>query len=482
MQDRSWREIGLDEFLASTVFVGAIPVKLSDLDVAILSRTYQGLASRFSSFRGWKADLLSNFTTTVAISICGMLTGVLVARLLGPDGRGELAAAVIWPSLINGIVGFGQGQSVTYFSGKLREDAGRVMGTALVIGLFQGLLGYLIGWLLIPIVLSAQNSSVIDMSRWYLLIVLVGIGISYSTFVLQGSARFLAWNISRIIGSVCYLAVIATYWLLDIHEPMEVIWAMIATSLLPPVVGVVWLLRSEAVRFRSDLVRPLLDYGGRSWLASIPAMMNARLDQLIMSLFIAPTALGYYAIAVVWAGITLPVSSAIANTAFAHVVGASTDRDSHPIAVRAFRYGLFANLIAAGALGISTPLLLPVLFGSQFMPSVVPAIVLVVASVPSGMNYILSDSLRGLNRPLEPAIAEGVGLLMTGLGLAILLPILGIVGAAIASLLSYFTTFVVLVIFLKQASFTNWRVLFDLRPILRGIRGWSISLLHLMTW
>lgn len=448
-------------------------MKIPDRDAAILPGAYQRLSGHIG-LRGWQADLVSNFTATAAMSMCGMLTGVLVARLLGPTGRGELAAAIIWPTFIMNMVSLGMPQATIFFSGKFREDPGRVMGSVLPIGVIQGVLGFMIGWLLIPGILSEQGASVIEMSRWYLLIVLVGIGISYSIFVLQGSARFLAWNIGRIIGPVCYLAVIATYWLLDIHEAMAVMWAMIATSLLPPVVGVMWLLKRETVRFTSDLIRPLLDYGGRSWLASIPVMMNARLDQLVMSAFIAPTELGYYAIAVVWAGITLPVSSAIANTAFAHLAGACTDRDSHPTTIRAFRYGLFANLIAASALGISTPLLLPVVFGSQFIPSVVPAIVLVAASVASGMNYVVSDSLRGLNRPLGPAIAEGVGLLMTGLSLAMLLPILGIVGAAIASLLSYLTTFIVLVILLQQASLTNWRVLFDLRPILRGTRGWSI--------
>lgn len=449
-------------------------MKLPNLNIVTLPRTYQRLSDCFSSFRGWKADLLSNFTTTAAISVCGLLTGLLVARLLGPNGRGELAAAIIWPSFIQGIVGFGMGQSVTYFSGKFRQNAYQVMGTALVIGLVQGALGYGIGRLLIPVALSQQSSSVVDMSRWYLLIVLFGTGISYSIFVLQGSARFLVWNVVRVVGPTTYLAGVAIYWLCDIHQPMAVIWAIMATSLLQCVVGFLIVFRSETVRFASDLIKPLLQYGGRSWLASIPVMMNGRLDQMVMSVFIAPTELGHYVIAVVWAGITLPVSSAIANTAFAHVAGASTDHDSEAIVIRAFRYGLFANLVAACILGLSTPLLLPLLFGSQFNPSVTPAIVLVAASVSSGMNCVVSDILRGLNLPTAPAIAEAVGLLMTGLCLAILLPILGILGAALASLLSYMATFIVLVILLLKTTSTNWRVLFDLRPILRAIRGLSI--------
>ena len=443
------------------------------LDIAVLPRTYQGLFDRFVRVRSWRADLLSNFVTTVGISACGMLTGLMVARLLGPDGRGGLAAAVIWPMFIVGVVGFGQAQSVTYFSGKLRHNAGQVMGSALVIGLFQGLLGCMVGWWLIPMVLSGQTRSVIDMSRWCLLVMLAGMGMSYSLFVLQGTAQFLAWNVARLAGPISYLAVIVIYWLFDVHRPMAVAWAILATSSFQSLIGLIWVARTETVRFAFHLVKPLMQYGGRSWLASIPIMMNARLDQLVMSVFIPPVELGCYAVAVAWAGITLPISSAIANTTFAHVAGAAADSEGHATAARAFRYGLFANLIAAGALCIGTPLLLPLLFGDRYTPSVVPGIILVLASVFSGMNYIVSDSLRGMNRPLEPAIAEGVGLLMTGLGLAILLPVWGILGAALASLLSYVTTFVVLVILLSRASRADWRVLFDLRSALGRIRGWS---------
>ena len=50
---------------------------------------------------------------------------------------------------------------------------------------------------------------------------------------------------------------------------------------------------------------------------------------------------------------------------------------------------------------------------------------------------MLADTIRGLGRPLVPAQAELVGALCTGVLLAILVPPLGIEGAAIASTVSY---------------------------------------------
>lgn len=48
--------------------------------------------------------------------------------------------------------------------------------------------------------------------------------------------------------------------------------------------------------------------------------------------------------------------------------------------------------------------------------------------------------LKGVNRPLDAGIAEVVGLAVTAVGLAALLPTLGLTGAAITSAVAYSAT------------------------------------------
>ena len=84
-----------------------------------------------------------------------------------------------------------------------------------------------------------------------------------------------------------------------------------------------------------------------------------------------------------------------------------------------------------------TEQIISLFFGSAFRPVADVARVLLVAAVILGMNRVLSAAARGIGRPLDAGIAEGLALLVTILVLAVLLPIYGLLGAAVASLLAY---------------------------------------------
>jgi O-antigen/teichoic acid export membrane protein len=83
------------------------------------------------------------------------------------------------------------------------------------------------------------------------------------------------------------------------------------------------------------------------------------------------------------------------------------------------------------------PILVPLVYGDAFTPSIVPAEILVVASIAVAVGQAWAGSLRGLGRPSEPAKAEVISLVVTVAGLALLLGPLGIVGAALTSLVAY---------------------------------------------
>jgi Na+-driven multidrug efflux pump len=70
------------------------------------------------------------------------------------------------------------------------------------------------------------------------------------------------------------------------------------------------------------------------------------------------------------------------------------------------------------------------------------AMVLLVASVPLAGATVLSTALQADGTPLIPTIAEGIALIVTVVGLALLLRPLGGMGAAIVSLAAYSASFV----------------------------------------
>ena len=86
---------------------------------------------------------------------------------------------------------------------------------------------------------------------------------------------------------------------------------------------------------------------------------------------------------------------------------------------------------------IFTPMLLGLFFGESFRTVANVARVLLVAAVFLSVNRSLEASLQGSARPLDAGIAEFIALGATVAGLAVLLPALGLLGAALTSLMAY---------------------------------------------
>jgi O-antigen/teichoic acid export membrane protein len=106
---------------------------------------------------------------------------------------------------------------------------------------------------------------------------------------------------------------------------------------------------------------------------------------------------------------------------------------------------------------ILTPIVIPALFGSSFSGSIASAYVLVLASVFLGVSYIISESILGLGLTRGPLKAGIVGCITTGISLAILLPRLGIFGAALSSLIGYSSMASVLLVEARKATGSRFR-------------------------
>ncbi len=96
-------------------------------------------------------------------------------------------------------------------------------------------------------------------------------------------------------------------------------------------------------------------------------------------------------------------------------------------------------VLVCTVIGAAAPVAIPLLFGHEFRAAVLAAVILVPAAGVLGVNFSLQEGVRGLGRPYLVLRAELFGLLVTAITLALLLRPLGLMGAAIASLLGYST-------------------------------------------
>ncbi len=374
------------------------------------------------------------------------VTGTLSARLLGPAGRGELSAIQTLPAMLGTLGLAGLPSAIAFYTTREPGQARRILrtGTLLTLALAVPTVG--VGLLVVPWILGNQSRDVVKAACVYLAFIpLQAIQFPAVTSA-WGLQRFRLWNVVRALPALSWLvAVLGAAWL----------FGAAASSMALTYVGIFGLVSigtfALVARFGDDTAenegsgagpRDLLAYGLPSALATIPAMANHRLDQVLMAAWIPAGQLGIYAVAASWGALVQPVLSAIASVAFPKV--AAQEKPSHETLGRISRSAIVVALVMGGALAAVTPVLLPALFGDPFRGAVAAALLLVAASMVAGVNGVLEELLRGLGAPRWPLYAHLLGAGVTVVALLALLAPYGIVGGAVATLLACGTMTVVL--------------------------------------
>ncbi len=383
---------------------------------------------------------LSTLAANAAILLLGAVSGVLAARLLGPEGRGELAVIVVWPSAVVYLVGsFGLHDAATYFAARRPERLNAVFTLLQVLGLAQTVVFGALAYFLLPAVLAGHRPEVISLTRLFLLFFPAGFNSLYLLKLLQGRLLIRQYNLARVFMAAWYTALlVALYFLGRVSLPWIVAGQLVGY-------GLGWLLhacfvaRSLRPRWEWDpsLLAPMFRYGLQAQFSLTSSYLNLRLDQLVMSVWLPAQALGYYVVAVVVAEPVQSIPAAIGMVTLPAAAAQEQPAGAQRVMQQSLRVVAALLALSVGPLLLLVPYLIPFFFGETFAPAVSACRVLLLAAVPMAFVLVLNDSLRALNRPQAPGYAGLVGNGVTLVLLALLLPRYGFLGAAYASLAAY---------------------------------------------
>lgn len=395
------------------------------------------------------------FGTNFFIAAVALVSGPLAARLLGPGGRGELAAVqnIYWLVSYASLLGLAEG--TLFFVARRPQRSAQTLVTALLLVLAATPLSIYVGYKFVPLILKGQNSQTIWVAGACLLFIWVQSALGLAQFAIRGLNRIKDWNISRAVPALLWMSLLVALTVNGRASVSLVIFAYIAVLGLSGIVAFTLFFRKKQdygpLRPDFALAKPLLKYGAPLVCASIPQTLNLRLDQLLIAGMLPASALGFYVVGVGWSGALTPLLTAIANVLFPQLAGSKSLDTSRILFGRVVRIGGTLAFTMGALLTAITPGVLPLLFGSAFRPSILAACVLVPASSISGMNIILEEGLRGLGNTWVIFSAEIAGLMATVISLIYLLPRMGIMGAGIGSVFGYSVTFLVLIFYAAKA-------------------------------
>ena len=376
---------------------------------------------------------------TVVVYATAALTGPLAARLLGPEGRGVLAAIQLWPGALATIAMLGLPEAIVYFGAREPDRAAQWLFTAQFIALAAACAAACIGYPIVSAALRHYDPSVVRAAHLYLLLIPLTVLISLPFQLTRALGRFGLWNALRIMPGLGWLAILFISFQIPSISPEALALAYLGFLGVEAVVITTVCLRVFAGEkwFDRPAARKLFGYGIPSGLGAVPQFLNLRLDQMLIAGFLSPAALGLYVVAVSWSGISGMALSAVGPVLFQRMAAEPEVVHARAIFGQATRAAVVVGAATAVAFACVTPALMTALYGSAFRACVPAALILVGANAIAMTNNVLEDGLRGLGDPRAILRAELLGLIVTAAALALLLGPLGIIGAAIASVVGY---------------------------------------------
>jgi O-antigen/teichoic acid export membrane protein len=314
-----------------------------------------------------------------------------------------------------------------------------LVGTSALLATVQSLLLVGIGALLVPQVLSDYDSSTIHLALAFLAVIPLNLATLYLMGVLNGLHRYGSFQALRVLVIASAAAGVVALHFADALTVGGAVAVYLAANALTATMAAVLVARTAGRRlaFSAALARRLVGYGVKSHTSNVSGLLNERLDQLLISIFLAPARLGLYVVAVTMTSVTNLVGTSVSLVALPAVARLRTAEERIDAARRYIASTLLLSTLATAPLLLFTPWLIELFFGQAFRGAAGVCRVLLVAAIVLSTGRATAAILKAVNRPLDAGIAESLALVVTIPALALLLPSMGIMGAGVASLVAY---------------------------------------------
>jgi O-antigen/teichoic acid export membrane protein len=399
-------------------------------------------------------DAAGIFGTRVVWAAMGMVSGVILARWLGPYDRGILALALLVPSTVLTLVKLGVAQATIYFINRKEASVDRVASNSVVLALLLGAVSAAGVWLLRDTLLHRLLNDVPD---WALALALARVPMllldNYLFSILQATGQFGVYNSRLLISEALRLVVVGvTVMGLGLGLP-----AAVATYTLIGLVNIVWLMLAMSrtihfsLAFDGSLLSRMLSFGVRSYVQTVTSHLLLRVDVYMVQYFLGPEQTAFYALALHFTELVLEVPQAIGMVLYPRLASLPKE-EIHRLTAQTCRRTLVVTAPAALLLGVVGPYLVTLWYGTPYAPAGLP---LPWAAVGVTMMSIFVIITRDFTARSSQRINTVSGLLALGVNVGLnifLIPRYGIVGAAFATAVGYSAACIVLIVFWVRES------------------------------
>ncbi|HEU20089.1 MAG TPA: flippase [Deltaproteobacteria bacterium] len=374
-----------------------------------------------------------------------LASSIVIARILGPEGQGIYSIAFLLPTFLVIFMNLGIGPASVFYIGKKKYPLQSIAGINIIFSLAISSGAIIVG--LIAIFLWGDHLFPgIKITYLLLGLIIVPFQVFLSLLInillgLQNIKKYNAVYLLRDASFLCFIIILLLWFRLGISA--AIICLVLSVCFASVLAFCESVKEAEGVVFVFDkpMFKDFLNYGSKVFLNNVISFLHLRLDVFLINLLLNPVAVGYYAIAVGLSERIWLISQSAGTVLFPRVT-AETDekklRDFTPIVCRNIL--LFTSIIAVLLFFMSRWLII-MFFSEQYSSSVLPFQILLIGTIAISGSRILANDLAGRGRLIENIYLSAFSVVINIIFNIILIPRIGIPGAALATTISYIITF-----------------------------------------
>lgn len=396
-------------------------------------------------------NVAETFATRIILIFIGLILTVIIARNLGPEGRGLYAVAVTLSSIGVQLGNIGLHASNTYYVSIDRKCLPNIVGNSLLVSfVFAGIAVVALRLFLgLYDIYTPISGLLLTMSLAW-----VPFGLAYMLLqnILIGIQEIRFYNIIEIFGRILTVSLMCSLLLIGFVN-VETIFL---SGLISLIICLIWILLKLKTFINAPpypslvLLKKNIGYGFKAYLAALFSYLVIRADIILVKYMLDSEQAGYYSIAASMADMIIMLPSVVAVILLPKLTVIESKEEKWSRAKEVTVGVVFAMVPLLGAAGLLANIIIKVLFGEGFIPATSAFLLLLPGLLFLGIQTVVVQYLNSVGFPMLVVIIWAFSCVINIALNVVLIPLYGINGASISSSISYLVVFILIGVYIRR--------------------------------
>lgn len=384
------------------------------------------------------------FASSIASLFIGFLLKIILGRFLAASGLGLYSMAFLLYSIISLIGAFGIPTATVKYVAEYKEKdrlhsfVSCSVINSLILGMSAALVLYF---------LSNIFANFFDMPELTYLIRILAFALPFLVVnntllgMLNGLRNMKSYSFSMVFRRVLVLAF--TTCLVVIGWGVQ--GAVFAVAISEIAISILLLFSSRklfhfTLRGYIQTTKRLISFSSKLFLAGATHMLDTNIDMLMIGYFLTDKDVGIYAIAIAISRLLLMIPGAMNTITYPMISeyhGKTAHNSVEKTIVKSTKYSFLVLSIIGLILILIGKDIISLLLPSEFLAAFLPLVILVFALMFYGSMVSVGATFAGVDRPDIPFKVNSIAVITNFCLNIVLIPILGIIGAAITTSTTY---------------------------------------------